>query len=273
MRRSEILAKFDEIVEFSEIEKFLDTPVKFYSSGMYVRLAFAIAAHLEPDILIVDEVLAVGDQAFQQKSLGKMSSVARSGRTVVFVSHNMGAVLDLCTHGALLEQGRLLRTGAIEDVVAAYVERSLDRGDGRFRRTPFDPATNVISAAALRADGEETDVFDYGSPLAYARDGAAARRVRGRAEDQELAPPAGRICLELGRPRGRVRRATRSRSRSRAPVRRGHLLRRLRLPAAAGKARRQLVGRVSFRVVNARPGISTVSVQASDQLGAVVLEA
>src|SRR5205085_12093038 len=98
MRRTEIQRKFDEIVDFSECEKFLDTPVKRYSSGMYVRLAFAVAAHLEPEILIVDEVLAVGDANFQKKCLGKMNDVAKGGRTILFVSHNMDAVLGLCTH-------------------------------------------------------------------------------------------------------------------------------------------------------------------------------
>ena len=107
MRRAEIDRKFDEIVAFSEIEQFLDTPVKRYSSGMYVRLAFAVAAHLEPEILIVDEVLAVGDHAFQKKCLGKMHDVATGdGRTVLFVSHNMGSLSQLCERGIFLEQGR-----------------------------------------------------------------------------------------------------------------------------------------------------------------------
>src|SRR6201999_2594585 len=102
MARSEIVAKFDEIVAFAEVESFLDTPVKRYSSGMYVRLAFAVAAHLEPEILIVDEVLAVGDAEFQKKCLGKMSDVARTGRTVLFVSHNLGAVRELCSRAILI---------------------------------------------------------------------------------------------------------------------------------------------------------------------------
>src|ERR1700685_3890330 len=105
MSRVEIKRKFDEIVAFAEVEKFLDTPVKRYSSGMYVRLAFAVAAHLEPEILIVDEVLAVGDAEFQKKCLGKMEDVSRGGRTVLFVSHNMAAVERLCTRGILLQQG------------------------------------------------------------------------------------------------------------------------------------------------------------------------
>ncbi len=105
MTRAEIRRKFDEIVAFAEVEKFLDTPVKRYSSGMYVRLAFAVAAHLEPEILIVDEVLAVGDAEFQKKCLGKMDEVAGGGRTVLFVSHNMAAINKLCTRAVLLERG------------------------------------------------------------------------------------------------------------------------------------------------------------------------
>src|SRR5438045_4882359 len=121
MKRQEIARKFDEIVAFSEIERFIDTAVKYYSSGMYVRLAFAVAAHLEPEILIVDEVLAVGDAAFQKKCLGKMGDVAREGRTVVFVSHNMGAISNLCQRAMLLDGGRIVDSGPVESVVASYV--------------------------------------------------------------------------------------------------------------------------------------------------------
>ena len=120
MSKAEIDRKFDEIVEFAEIEKFIDTPVKRYSSGMYVRLAFAVAAHLEPEILLVDEVLAVGDAAFQKKCLGKMGDVAKAGRTVLFVSHNMDAVLTLCSQGIVLDAGHVRRRGAIADCVATY---------------------------------------------------------------------------------------------------------------------------------------------------------
>lgn len=123
MRRAEIARRFDEIVEFSEIGKFIDTPVKRYSSGMQVRLAFAVAAHLEPEILIVDEVLAVGDIAFQRKSLGRMSEVSRDGRTVLFVSHNMAAVHRLCTRAVLLDHGRVITSGPTTAVMAAYLDR------------------------------------------------------------------------------------------------------------------------------------------------------
>ena len=120
MSRAEIRSKFDEIVAFSEVEKFLDTPVKRYSSGMYVRLAFAVAAHLEPEILVVDEVLAVGDAEFQKKCLGKMGEVAGHGRTVLFVSHHMAAVLSLCQTGILLQKGKVIGTGAAAAIVEQY---------------------------------------------------------------------------------------------------------------------------------------------------------
>jgi lipopolysaccharide transport system ATP-binding protein len=121
MRKAEIDKKFDEIVAFAEVEKFIDTPVKHYSSGMYVRLAFAVAAHLEPEILLVDEVLAVGDAAFQKKCLGKMEDVAKEGRTVLFVSHNMAAVQQLCQRGLVLDEGKVSFAGAIQDAIYNYI--------------------------------------------------------------------------------------------------------------------------------------------------------
>lgn len=121
MRKAEISAKFDEIVAFAETEKFLDTPVKHYSSGMYVRLAFAVAAHLNPEILVVDEVLAVGDMAFQKKCIGRMSEVSRIGRTVVFVSHNMAAVENLCQRAIVLEEGKLVFDGTAKSAVQHYL--------------------------------------------------------------------------------------------------------------------------------------------------------
>lgn len=123
MKRAEIDRKFDEIVAFAEIEKFLDTPVKRYSSGMYVRLAFAVAAHLEPEILVVDEVLAVGDAAFQQKCLGKMEDVAKTGRTVLFVSHNLAAVQSLCTEALFLEEGFAVSKGNVHKVIGEYIQK------------------------------------------------------------------------------------------------------------------------------------------------------
>src|SRR5581483_6721130 len=121
MPRTEILRKFDAIVDFAEVEKFIDTPVKHYSSGMYLRLAFAVAAHLEPEILIVDEVLAVGDATFQKKCLGKMDEVSKQGRTVLFVSHNMVAVEKLCTRGILLDHGHVAFDGPAMDAIEMYL--------------------------------------------------------------------------------------------------------------------------------------------------------
>jgi lipopolysaccharide transport system ATP-binding protein len=122
MKKAEIRTKFDEIIAFAELERFVDTAVKYYSSGMYIRLAFAVAAHLEPEILLVDEVLAVGDAAFQQKCLGKMDDVAKSGRTVLFVSHNMHAVQSLCNVGMVLNRGRLERIGGVAEALHYYHE-------------------------------------------------------------------------------------------------------------------------------------------------------
>lgn len=121
MTKAEVVKRFDEIVAFADVERFLDTPVKRYSSGMYVRLAFAVAAHLEPEILIIDEVLAVGDTAFQRKCLGRMSEVARSGRTVLFVSHSMSVVQALCSRAIVLEQGRLVHDGPVDGAVQHYL--------------------------------------------------------------------------------------------------------------------------------------------------------
>ncbi|MGA2243451.1 MAG: ABC transporter ATP-binding protein [Verrucomicrobiota bacterium] len=128
MSRGEIKRKFEEIVAFSEVEKFLDTPVKRYSSGMYVRLAFAVAAHLEPEVLIVDEVLAVGDAAFQQKCIGKMKDVSQGGRTVLFVSHNMQAVVTLCQRAVWLQGGRVCATGPARSLVEEYIQKNAVSG-------------------------------------------------------------------------------------------------------------------------------------------------
>jgi lipopolysaccharide transport system ATP-binding protein len=128
MRKAEIEKKFDEIIAFSELEKFVETPVKFYSSGMYVRLAFSVAAHLEPEILIMDEVLAVGDAAFQQKCLDKMREIRRRGHTIFFVSHNLPAVTRLCKRAILLERGRVVASGPAQEVVNAYLNSSWKAG-------------------------------------------------------------------------------------------------------------------------------------------------
>ncbi len=139
MSRAEIRRKFDEIVAFAEVERFLDTPVKRYSSGMYVRLAFSVAAHLEPEILIIDEVLAVGDAAFQKKCLGKINQVSRdAGRTVIFVSHNLGVVANLCGRAIFMENGRVKFAGQAGEVVASYI-RSGDHAGGEVAWPPEDP--------------------------------------------------------------------------------------------------------------------------------------
>ncbi len=170
MSRVEIKKKFDEIVAFAEVERFLDTPVKRYSSGMYVRLAFAVAAHLEPEILIVDEVLAVGDLEFQKKCLGKMQSVAdKEGRTVLFVSHNMGAIKRLCQNGLLLDHGRIIAQGSAESVVTAYLHS--DCGD-KSVYTPdpaaAQPGNNIVvllSACVKDAAGSHGPTFSSSTSL------------------------------------------------------------------------------------------------------------
>jgi lipopolysaccharide transport system ATP-binding protein len=161
MTREEIKRKFDEIVTFAEIETFLDTPVKRYSSGMYVRLAFAVAAHLEPEILLVDEVLAVGDAAFQKKCLGKMGDVAKEGRTVLFVSHNLATLKQLCPTSFWLNVGKVQAYGLTVDIVESYL-RTLDNG---FKKTtcflPEDTSkeSQLRSSRILNEKGEEADNF------------------------------------------------------------------------------------------------------------------
>jgi lipopolysaccharide transport system ATP-binding protein len=149
MRRAEIRARFDEIVEFAEMERFLDTPVKRYSSGMSVRLAFSVAAHLEPEILLVDEVLAVGDAAFQRKSLGKMNEVASQGRTVVFVSHNLAIIQALCTRGVLLERGEAVVDAPVGQAIDQYL-RSLERSASRDLLERTDRDTRAYDETLVR---------------------------------------------------------------------------------------------------------------------------
>lgn len=161
MKRQEIRRKFDEIVAFSGIEKFLETPVKRYSSGMYVRLAFAVAAHLEPEILVVDEVLAVGDAAFQKKCLNKMEHVGKGGRTVLFVSHNMPSITRLCQRTMLLDEGRLVCDGPASKVVAKYLESDLGTcaercwGNGTVR-----PGNETVRLNAVRVKGQSGKLFE-----------------------------------------------------------------------------------------------------------------
>ncbi len=171
MSRKEITRKFDEIVAFSEIERFLDTPVKRYSSGMYVRLAFAVAAHLEPEILLIDEVLAVGDTAFQKKCLGKMDSVARQGRTVLFVSHNLGAIRALCSRTIMLRGGRIFADGDTAAVVSKYLgtleeAASVDLIDRRQRTGAGHMRFKMIEISSV--DEEHSSILATGKRARFA---------------------------------------------------------------------------------------------------------
>ncbi len=220
MRKAEIERKFDEIVAFAEVERFLDTPVKHYSSGMYVRLAFAVAAHLEPEILLVDEVLAVGDAAFQKKCLGKMGEVAGAGRTVLFVSHNMLAVNTLCSRVVLLRDGSCTADGAPGTVVGSYLNDTFAaglhtslagrtrRGSGCFRflscvvrGEPGPPVSGAKASFELRYQSES------GRPLSNVHVALGIRDMLGQplfhlstnvAEaDFEALPPTGCVRCEL----------------------------------------------------------------------------
>jgi len=182
MRRREIEARFDEIVAFAQVDRFLDTPVKRYSSGMRLRLAFAVAAHLDPEILLIDEILAVGDAAFQRKCLGVMQDVARRGRTVIFVSHNMNAVANLCSRVVWLDAGRLVQDGAPDEVIRRYLERIQSDaralrqgGTGRYRLRDAPRNGNqarsrarVIESFSIRdARNQLTDVLGCGDPVSF----------------------------------------------------------------------------------------------------------
>ena len=187
MRKAEIKRKFDEIVAFAEVERFLDTPVKHYSSGMYVRLAFAVAAHLEPEVLIVDEVLSVGDAQFQKKCLGKMNEAAQGGRTVLFVSHNMAAVDNLCGRGFVLEHGRVAFAGAQREAVAHYIssthasaltpltERADRIGNGGVRVSALEVTNTRGVPLGTVASGQDVDIrLHYEAAPGFTRTGVVA---------------------------------------------------------------------------------------------------
>lgn len=166
MGRAEIQRKFDEIVAFASVERFIDTPVKHYSSGMYLRLAFAVAAHLEPEILLVDEVLAVGDAAFQKKCLGRMEAVAHEGRTILFVSHNMGAVRSLCTTGLYLSEGTVEAAGDLNECIARYF-----RDIGALHEPGVDAATGLRTGTGfgrVRLEGSDATTVDQGDAFTAA---------------------------------------------------------------------------------------------------------
>ena len=181
MSKAEIGKKFDQIVAFAEVEKFLDTPVKHYSSGMYVRLAFAVAAHLEPEILVVDEVLAVGDTQFQKKCLGKMEDVGKEGRTVLFVSHNMATIQQLCSHGCYLNSGKLICKGSVEKVVDRYIydvssnvksislqDRKDRQGSGKVKIVNFYIIDRFgVKQEILRSGEDYTFIIEYKKPEDY----------------------------------------------------------------------------------------------------------
>lgn len=168
MKRAEIKRKFDEIVAFSEVEKFIDTPVKHYSTGMYLRLAFSVAAHLDPEILLVDEVLAVGDATFQKKCMGKMGDVARLGRTVLFVSHNLGAIANLCQSAILLSEGRKIGEGSSRAVISQYVQiGTRQSGEVRWGDQSTAPGNENVRLHSVRivSDGEVTSDVSIEKPV------------------------------------------------------------------------------------------------------------
>src|SRR5687768_2385737 len=182
MSRAEVRRKFDEIAGFSGVERFLDTPVKRYSSGMYVRLAFAVAAHLEPDVLIVDEVLAVGDAAFQKKSLGKMEDVSRSGRTVLLVSHNMASIKKLSSSVLYLRDGSVVTRGAADDVIRSYIEEdvagqaSIEIPEAMHR---VKSAFQIRKIELLDESGMPAPMFRRGEAVTIRLTVAASEAVRG----------------------------------------------------------------------------------------------
>ena len=198
MRKQEIDKKFDEISAFSEIERFIDTPVKHYSSGMAMRLAFGVAAHLETEILLVDEVLAVGDAAFQKKCLGKMGDVAKEGRTVLMVSHNLGAIADLCQTALWFDGGRLRTQGQSSEVIRQYLQ-SYASSQARWERpsdSPLVEKLNFLSARVLSNGGESVNVVDFDKPFHVEILYRIARPTRGFMVSAILANGQGFTVLE-----------------------------------------------------------------------------
>jgi lipopolysaccharide transport system ATP-binding protein len=185
MRRGEIASKFEEIVEFAGVEKFIDTPVKRYSSGMYMRLGFAVAAHLDPDILVVDEILSVGDQEFQRKSLGKMREVTGEGRTILFVSHNMAAIRSLCDRAIMLDKGRVVASGDVETVVTTYLENAEAAGQSgaaeipKFRSRKGTAEARFTHVQVLDDRGRSASRLYLGQPFTIAMTFDAGTFVNG----------------------------------------------------------------------------------------------
>jgi len=206
MRRTEINRKFDEIVEFSGVQKFIDTPLKHYSSGMYVRLAFSVAAHLEPDVLLVDEVLAVGDAEFQAKCLGKMEEVAESGRTVLFVSHQMGAVMNLCPRTLLLDAGEIKASGPTDIVVDTYLTESMSlEGQVVFpkERQHADRGVRFEAVRILDSNGNPSGTVDLAGGFTVEMDFEVSEPTRNLVLSYELSDPAG-ACVFLSTDRDAV---------------------------------------------------------------------
>ena len=198
MHRPEIRRKFDEIVAFAEVDKFIDTPVKHYSSGMYLRLAFSVAAHLEPEILLVDEVLAVGDAAFQKKCIGKMESVSREGRTILFVSHSMGAITQLCRSAIWLENGYLKLSGPAPEIVSSYLTEGTE-GDSVWNNpTPVanDLEVHLKSASLLTLENETAGIFNYDSDFKIEISYHVLRSIRDLSVTFHLFDSQGNLVFE-----------------------------------------------------------------------------
>ena len=200
MSKAEIRKKFDEIVAFAEVEKFLDTPVKRYSSGMYVRLAFAVAAHLEPEILIVDEVLAVGDASFQKKCLGKMEEVGKEGRTVLFVSHNMGTIRSLCERAILLDKGQVICLDETDVVLKEYFSSGIKEEKRSEISWSGDDAPGgeelvLRRVRAIGPKGEAQGEFDAGLPINIQIDYEVKRNIRGMRVVMKLTTDDGNIAF------------------------------------------------------------------------------
>lgn len=198
MSRKEIQRKFDEIVDFAEVEKFLDTPVKRYSSGMYVRLAFAVAAHLEPEILIVDEVLAVGDAQFQKKCLGKMEDVANQGRTVLFVSHNMAAVRQLCNSAILINKGTIESSGDTAKLIEEYLKSTNKEANASSIHFDEDLSKEfqLRNARVIDSRSNEVNLFTCDEPVAIEIDCQVHRRIPGLYGYMTITKTQGDIILE-----------------------------------------------------------------------------
>ena len=216
LKHSEIVQKLDEIVAFSGVERHLDEPVKHYSSGMYMRLAFAVAAHIEPEILLLDEVLAVGDAEFQKKSIERIEQVSQHGQTVILVSHNIQTVLRLCRRALCLDQGRVVDIGSAADVTARYLEiGGANRGARRYGEDAYAPGDHVVRLRGMRVrsqEGETLGTVDIGQRVRH-RDGIRSSGSRRHAvpfltvHSERMAGVVGHGCVERFGTGGRVRRA------------------------------------------------------------------